>query len=255
MYLVDYHTHPYGHGDEIIYNEELLQKFIETAVKNEIKELGFSDHDEFSEVIDWEVLNKIINSSPIPVKKALEFDYIPGREEEIRKKIERYNLDYAIGSVHFIDGWGFDNPLYKEEYRKNDIDQIYLRYYELLNEAVKSNLFNIVGHFDLIKIFGYRPEKTDLLSIIRPILKEIKKAEMVIEINTNGLNKPVQEVYPAKFILEEAFQLKIPITFSSDAHIPERVGENIALYASLVKEIGYKELAIFTGRVLDFKRI
>ena len=42
MYLVDYHTHPYGHGDEIIYNEELLQKFIETAVKNEIR-LGFSD--------------------------------------------------------------------------------------------------------------------------------------------------------------------------------------------------------------------
>ena len=33
MYLVDYHTHPYAHGDKIIYNEELLQKFIRNCSK------------------------------------------------------------------------------------------------------------------------------------------------------------------------------------------------------------------------------
>lgn len=254
MYLVDYHTHPYSHGESKC-NKEHLQKFIDTAVKNGIRELGFSDHDQFSEEIDWELLDTIISSSSIPVKKALEFDYIPGREEEIRRKIECYKLDYAIGSVHFIDGWGFDNPSYKEEYEKRDIDQVYLRYYELLNEAIRSNLFNIIAHFDLIKIFNYLPVKIDLVSIIKPILKEIKKFELVLEINTNGLNKPVMEIYPAKFILEEAFQQKIPITFASDAHSPERVGENIALYAAYVKNIGYRELVTFTAGKMEFKKL
>ncbi|HHU92798.1 MAG TPA: histidinol-phosphatase HisJ family protein [Halanaerobiaceae bacterium] len=255
MYLVDYHTHPYVHGDIIDYNEKHLVKFIDTAIKKGIREIGFTDHDEFSDEIDWQLMNIIKNSSPIPVKIGLEFDYIPGREEEIKSKIEDFKLDYAIGSVHFIDGWGFDNPSNLRDYKDKDIDQLYIRYYEILKELIKSNLFNIIGHFDLIKVFGYRPKNIDLLSIIRPILLEIKRTELVMEINTNGLNKPVQEIYPAKFILEEAYQLKIPITFASDAHSPERVGENIGLYAEYVKSIGYKEVATFAGREMKMKRI
>lgn len=255
MYIVDYHTHPYSHGEIINYGEKHLLQFIEIALKKGIREIGFSDHDQFSEEINWELINSLKSSSPIPIKKGLEFDYIPGREEEIRKTIKRFKLDYSIGSVHYIDEWGFDNPANIKEYQNKDIDQLYISYYELLIRAIKSNLFNIIGHFDLIKVFGYQPEKIDLLSIIKPVLEEMKRAELVLEINTNGLNKPVQEIYPAKFILEEAFQRKIPITFGSDAHSPGRVGENISHYAEYVKNIGYKEVATFSAGKIEFKKL
>src|SRR5690554_4122032 len=116
MYLVDYHTHPYAHGENKDYHKEILQEFIQTGLKRNIQEIGFSDHDNYSNLIDWNTLISVQRSSSIPIKKGLEFDYIPGREEEIENKIARYNLDYSIGSIHYIDGWGFDNPLYISEY-------------------------------------------------------------------------------------------------------------------------------------------
>ena len=255
MHLVDYHLHPYSHGEKNNYGIKLMEDFINYAVKNKIKEIGFSDHDEFSQKLNWESMDYIKKHSPIPLLKGLEFDYIPGREEEITTKISKYELDYSIGSVHYIDGWGFDNPAFIDEYEKRDIDQCYLEYFNNLKKAVNSGLFNIIGHFDLIKVFGYRPVKIKLMEIIKPILKDIKRTDLVLELNTNGLNKPVKEIYPSIEILEMAYQLRIPITFGSDAHQAKRVGENIAKYTALVKKIGYTELAVFNKGQIRFRKL
>lgn len=255
MYLVDYHLHPYSHGEKNNYDIKVMKDFINNAIKNGISEIGFSDHDEFSHKLDWESINYLEKNGYIPVKKGLEFDFIPGREEEISLKIEKHKLDYSIGSVHFIDNWGFDNPAFIEEYKKRDIDQSYLEYFDIVKMAVNSGLFNIIGHFDLIKVFGYRPIKLKIRDIVKPILKDIKKNDLVLEINTNGLNRPAKEIYPSMEILEMAYQLRIPITFGSDAHQASRVGENIAKYAALLKKIGYKEITVFNKGQILFKKI
>ncbi|MEJ6950550.1 histidinol-phosphatase HisJ family protein [Natronospora cellulosivora (SeqCode)] len=257
MYLVDYHTHPYSHGEQYIknnYNEILLKEYINTALDKDIKEIGFSDHDEFIDDISWNLIDEISKNSPIKVLKAIEFDYIPGREELIKKKSKNLNLDYTIGSVHFIDGWGFDNPEFISEYQKKNIDECFERYYELLLMAIESNLFNIIAHFDLIKIFAFKVKnKQKIDNIINKILKKIKNNNLVLELNTNGLNKTIKEIYPSKEIIQKAYQIKIPFTLSSDAHRPNRVGENIEKSARLLKNIGYKEIAVFDKRNLSFK--
>ena len=48
---------------------------------------------------------------------------------------------------------------------------------------------------------------------------------MVIEINSAGLRKPVQEMYPCRQIIEKMFQLGLPVTMGSDAHHPDQVAE------------------------------
>lgn len=255
MYLVDYHLHPYSHGEKKYYNEKLLHGFIEFGLKRGIKEIGFSDHEEYDKKIKWNDIDSLKEKSPVPIRKALEFDYIPGREKEIANKITKYKLDYSIGSVHFIGNWGFDNPSNILDYNNKDIDMCYIKYFDLVKKAIKSNLFNIIGHFDLIKLFGYRPENLDIMDIVKPILRNIKKYDLVLEINTNGLNKPVKEIYPSLEIIERAYQFKIPITFGSDAHQANRVGENIKNYVEVINKIGYKEVAVFEKRQLKFKSL
>lgn len=255
MYLVDYHLHPYSHGETKNYGLKIMENFINYAIKNEIKEIGFSDHDEFSQKLNWEAMDYIKKHSPIPLLKGLEFDYIPGREEEIKNKIIKYELDYSIGSVHYINGWGFDNPTFIDEYKRRDIDQCYLEYFNILKKAVNSGLFNVIGHFDLIKVFGYRPNKIKLMDIVKPILEDIKRTDLVLELNTNGLNKPAKEIYPSIEILEMAYQLRIPITFGSDAHQANRVGENIKKYTALVKKIGYNEFVVFNKGQIRFRKL
>ncbi|MFW6281408.1 MAG: histidinol-phosphatase HisJ family protein [bacterium] len=257
MYLVDYHTHPYSHGEkEIKYNKKLIKNYINIAYKKGIKELGFSDHDEYIKKIKLNLIDELSENSPVKLLKGIEFDYIPGKESYINRKIKKLNLDYAIGSVHFIDGWGFDNPNNIDEYQKRDIDRSYEEYYSIIEKCIESDLFNIVGHLDLIKVFGFKVNNEKKISnIIISILKKIKKYDLVLELNTNGLNKPIKEIYPSEKIIHEAYNLNIPFTLASDAHRAERVGEGIKDYTELLKRIGYKEIAVFENRKISFIEI
>ena len=116
-----------------------------------------------------------------------------------------------------------------------------------LSAIAKTNYFDIVGHLDLIKVFKFLPKK-DIRLIAKDALKEIKKSNMVLEINPAGLRKPIGEPYPSKELLEEAFALDIPITFGSDAHSVEQVGFGYETVIDFVKKIGYKKCVSFDKR-------
>lgn len=255
MYLIDYHTHPHGHGEENlgVNSETVLLKYIEKSRKMGIKELGFSDHDWVIDKIDWKCMEQIKSESKLNIRLGLEVDYKPGREQKIKKMLAELPFDYCIGSVHYIGDWGFDHPDYIDEYNKRDLNQVYRDYYTLVKEAVLSGLFDIVGHLDLIKVFGFKPEGLNILQLIEPVLKVIKETGLVIEINTNGLNKPIKEIYPEEAIIKRAYEMEIPITLGSDAHKPERVGEGLKEIIRLVRNIGYRKLAIFEEREMSFK--
>lgn len=249
MSPVDLHIHPYSHEEDHIknmYSNDYLEEFIAKAREKNVKFLGFSDHDIYINKIDWKGMSDLKNRiNDINLLIGIEFDYLPEKEELIRKKLTNLNLDYSIGSVHHIEDWSFDHPDYQNEYKNRNIIDIYYKYFNLVKEMARSGLFDIVGHLDLIKVFGYRPENKSIINIVEPILQEIKTNSLVIEINTNGLNKPVKEIYPALNILKRAFEYKIPITFGSDAHRPGRVGEGLDKVLKLIKDIGYQEFVVF----------
>jgi histidinol-phosphatase (PHP family) len=81
-----------------------------------------------------------------------------------------------------------------------------------------------------------------------PALKAIKAADMVLEINVAGYRKPCAEPYPSPGLLKAAFELDIPITFSSDAHKPEQVGLFRKEAEKLAKQIGYTKSSYFKKR-------
>jgi len=112
---------------------------------------------------------------------------------------------------------------------------------------VKMGKFDIVGHLDLIKVFKYMP-KQDVRILAKDVLKAIKNSNMVLELNAAGLRKPIGEIYPSPQLLEEAYALGIPITFSSDAHAVDQIGFGYDKTTSLAKEIGYTKAVTFQGR-------
>ena len=71
---------------------------------------------------------------------------------------------------------------------------------------------------------------------------------MVLELNSAGLRKPVGEIYPSRQLLEEAYALDIPITFSSDAHAIDQIGFGYDITTTLAKEVGYTKAVTFQDR-------
>jgi histidinol-phosphatase (PHP family) len=157
------------------------------------------------------------------------------------------DVDYMIGSIHFLGEWGFDNPEFNHEYKNRNIDDIWQEYFDNIEAMAKTGYFDIVGHLDLMKVFNFIPKK-DIRGIAVNALKAIKKSNMVVERNTAGLRKPCKEIYPNPTLLEMAYELDIPITFSSDAHAIGQVGYKYAEAIKLAKNIGYTQAVTFNQR-------
>jgi histidinol-phosphatase (PHP family) len=130
-----------------------------------------------------------------------------------------------------------------EGYGLRDIDDVWVEYFELIGEAADSGLFNILGHLDVVKKFGYRPARS-LDAELDRLVERIARAGVAIEINTAGLHKPAREAYPSPDILRRLREARVPITFGSDAHRPEEVGRDFAHAAALARAAGYDEFAV-----------
>ncbi|WP_458699775.1 histidinol-phosphatase [Sulfurospirillum sp. 1307] len=232
-------------------------QYIQEAIKHKIKYFGFSDHAPmdfdpkyrmpFSQMAEYEkeILHvKELYKNDINILLAYEVDFLEGY---IDNRVINANVDYLIGSVHFIGKWGFDNPEFIGEYKNKDIDKIWEEYFEAIKELAKSRLFHIVGHIDLIKVFNFLPKK-DIKIIAQDAIKEIKKSGMSVEINAAGFRKPINEAYPSKAIMELLSEYDIPITFGSDAHDPKQVGFKKEEIHALAKEFGYSKCSVYINK-------
>ena len=184
----------------------------------------------------------------IDIRLGYEVDYLDGYMD---KRVLEAEVDYLIGSVHFIDGWGFDNPEFIGRYSEVDIDEIWQKYFDTIEEMANSRLFDIVGHLDLIKVFKFMPTK-DIKDIASNALDAIAKSDMAIEINSAGVRKPISEPYPSKELLKMAKDREIPITFGSDAHAIEQVGFARDEAYKLAKSVGYNKAVVFKDREKEY---
>lgn len=197
-----------------------------------------------------QMVEKIQNKykNKIEILLGLEVDFIDTREDLLKKEIFQYPFDYLIGSVHFLGDWGFDNPEFMGEYTKRNIQECWEKYLYSITKMAKSGLFQIVGHFDLLKIFGYIPTQK-CHQYIQKTLEVIKNHEMILEINASGLRKPIQEQYPSVEILTMAKKIGVQITFGSDSHSIEQVGFGYEKCLKIAKDTGYSQAVYFKNKV------
>jgi histidinol-phosphatase (PHP family) len=115
---------------------------------------------------------------------------------------------------------------------------------------VQSGKFNIIGHFDLPKKFGYYPSSMDKINkLILEVFSVASEKNMVIELNTSGLRKPVKEIYPSLEILKLARKCNLMITLGSDSHAPSEVAANFADAVNLAKSAGYTHICSFEKKM------
>jgi histidinol-phosphatase (PHP family) len=237
-------------------------EYARRAVELGFKEIGFSDHspmrqDNFD---DWrmrfdqlsEYVEKVRQAQKdfpqLTIRLALEVDYLPGQEEWIRELAKLHSWDYFIGSVHYVsDSWAVDSPYKLSEWRNRDVWEVWSIYFDRLTTAAESGLFEIIGHADLPKKFGHRPNR-DCTPLYETFLNAAKKHNCALDVNTAGLRKDCKEIYPSRQLLELAFKKGIPITFGSDAHAPEEVGMNFNEAIQLGRSVGYTECLTFNRR-------
>jgi len=265
---VDYHIHTKRCGHAVGEMEE----YVREAKRKGLLEIGFADHipmyffppdkrsaeiamaeEELPEyVADVRALQE--KFAPFPVKLGIEADFTPGMEKELQAMTSRFDFDYVLGSIHFLDGWGYDQSQYMEEYDRRDIAEIYEQYFHTLVQAASSGLFDSLSHPDLVKKFGFRPAG-DIGHLYERAVKAAAEADICVEVNLAGLRVPVAEIYPAVPFLQLCYKYRVPVTLGSDAHKPEQVGAGFNAAVKMLKAVGYNEVAVFKGRQRSYQKL
>lgn len=255
--LVDYHLHTSRCG----HAEGRLEDYAGKAIEVGLSEIGFSDHFPLLHIED-PTLSMGLDELPtyvseveelrgrfprLEIRLGIEVDYMPETARRLPAFLEAYPFDYVMGSIHFVDGWGFDDPRYMDGYAGRDLHALWSRYFDLLAEAAECGLFDVLAHPDLIKKFGFRPAG-DVSEIYRACLDRVAGAGLAVEVSTAGLRKPVGEIYPGEDFLRLCRERDIPVTLGSDAHAPREVGEDFRKALRLLRRVGYGDLTTFGGR-------
>ncbi|ULO07434.1 histidinol-phosphatase HisJ [Paenibacillus sp. 19GGS1-52] len=264
---IDYHTHHERCGHAVGKLEEYVQRGVELG----LQQLGLSDHlplihvdpatyypemamplYELPRYVEECLTLKERYRGIIELRVGLEADYIEGYEEQIRELLSPYPWDYLIGSVHFLGEWDITDYRQVHGWEGKDVVEVYRRYYDAVQKSALSGLYDIIGHMDVIKRFGYGPQtpedKAEVNKLELETLKAIAESGIAMELNASGLTKPCAEMFPAEHVLQGALTLGIPLTLGSDAHDPLKLGDGLQEARSMLWHTGFRGLAIFEGR-------
>lgn len=238
-----------------------MEDYVRAAIENGMTEICFTDHIPLPDGMDPEHRMKAEEVEPyleriailnrkyreITVLAGIEVDYIEGFESYYKEFLSANYFDIVIMAVHFIKEWVGEQWVFNYEYSPETIPGQYKDYFNAVYKGVKTGLFDVLGHFDLIKRPGFPVMRTNRKDIDR-ILDEVKKKGMSIELNTSGLRKPIGETYPSMNILYMAVERGIPITMASDSHRPEHVGYLFDYWLNRLFSIEGLKLAQYRNR-------
>lgn len=241
--MIDYHLHVVAHDDRPMTVENILE-YCRVARERGICQLGITEHDRYLEKIDLAAFQEARErSGDVELRLGIEIDYVPGNEEAMERVATALPYDYVIGSVHRVDGEEIDIDPGAGIYGR-DTYELYEAYYANVRAAVRSGLFDVIGHPDLIKIFRCFPER-DITPILEETAEAVAESGVVVDVNSAGLRKPVGEIYPSRAFLEMFHERGVPVILSSDAHAPAQVGAGYEESLRLVREVGYRKVTTF----------
>jgi histidinol-phosphatase (PHP family) len=217
----------------------------------------------------------------IDIYCALEADYLTGVSEPFAVTKEKYHLDYLIGGVHLVvnpafrqaqrpkvpesvegptisadEIWFIDGPkweVYDEGLQKffdGDIRRAVRRFFEQSNEMIENEQFDIIAHFDKIKMHNrdryFHEDEPWYRKLALETLDLIREKGLVMEINTRGIyKKRYNGFYPSPWLMEEACKMGVPTIISADAHHFSEISLEFETAEEALRKAGYRSVVNF----------
>lgn len=280
--LISYHGSHSGqfcdHADSFI----TLNEIVRARVEKGFKYFGLSEHMPrdnkkyfYSEEIEKgrtpEIMMRIFGEyvreakrlkekwkEEVEILVGFETDYCdPGYPELVNKIRDEFGIDYIVGSVHHVDGIPIDFD--KETYQKavahsGGLDELFAKYYEHQYDLIRKCKPEVIGHFDLIKIFAEKDFKKSAATekLIERNIKEVISYGGIFEINPRAFEKNLLEPYPGLEILRKIKENGGEITLGDDSHGIDDIGIYFKKAIEFAKQAGLKNLTAFTK---DLKKI
>lgn len=258
--LIDMHTHTINSPD----GNHTADFMAQTAYKNGIKHLAFTDHCE-CDYFDTENYPERVKQSYADISAAkMQFDgkieisrgielaqphYVPELAEEI---INAHNYDVIIGSLHNLRN--MQDFYYMKSFDGYDVEELMSTYFDEIAGMLEWGDFDVLAHITypfryIYNLCGYIEDINKYSEKIDTILKLCAEKDKALEINMGGLKYPINKPSPDVDTIKRYKELggKL-ISVGSDSHYAERIGFGINRAYQIARDAGFKSVAIFKER-------
>ena len=262
MIISDFHTHTDFSSDSLQNPEELILH----ASKIGLKYLAITDHFDNGSAyvpkdkqLDLKKYYQTISSyvefakqNNVELAVGIEMGYVPDKNKQNADIINAYPFDYVINSVHEVNGV---DCYFEEYYQGKERFESYIKYFQaVLSSLDAPYYYSSIGHIGyVIRKAPYKQvqyQYSEFGNILDKILIKIIKQDIILEVNSsiNGLD---DKVIPSLEVIKRYYELGGRlVTFGSDAHSILRLGEKKEHVCKLLKDIGFKSLALVKSRKL-----
>ncbi|MFC4543450.1 PHP domain-containing protein [Halosolutus amylolyticus] len=184
-----------------------------------------------------EALESLRAATDLAIYDGVELDYDPRDEPELESFLEQAGFDYAIGSVHELDGACiFDRSAFadrSESERRDLVDD----YYRKIVSLLEFDAFDVLGHVDAIErtpeLRGYATTEH-----YHRVADALVESSSVLEINAGRVGREYGSFHPEPSFLEILRDRNVRFVPGSDAHRPAELVDRVPLFADRFVEAG-----------------
>ena len=227
--LHNYHTHTFRNHHTIGTERE----YIESAIKNGFRTLGFSEHapyrfpdgyisyfhmfpEDLENYIQTLLALKAEYAGRIEILIGYEAEFYPLFFDDFLRRITQYPVDYLLLGQHFLGNE--QNAPYA--CRRTKDESFFAAYVDQVCEGIRTGAFTYLAHPDLVCFDG--DDATFRRHALR-LCECAAETDTPLEINMLGLWD--HRHYPSERFFKLAGEVGNKVVFGVDAHQPERIVE------------------------------
>lgn len=264
MMLSNLHTHSlYSDG------RNSLEELVEAALEKGFVSLGFSEHapmgfEDGCSIPEEKIGDYLAEVGRLKQKYSGQIELYAGMERDALDILGAPELDYSIGSVHFLrdpKNGQIHTVDHTPELFEAAIDRIgggspeklIKAYFSLMADMLESRCPDILGHLDLFVKLNQGDRFFDenavwYQSACKEIADGIAASGVIVEVNTGGIARGCRSrPYPSAEILKLLLDRHVPVTISSDAHQAKDLDFWFAEAHDLLLDVGYRSIKIMQG--------
>jgi histidinol-phosphatase (PHP family) len=241
-----------------------IDLYAAAAADRGIAEIAITDHVDFDPrypayaFADFGTRERVVREAAerwgdrVAIRFGCELTYERRYEGDVREHLARHRYDFTIGSVHVGPHSPYGTDRIAGFVQGRSLAEIVRPYFEDVEAAAMSGLFDTLGHLDFVKRY-VMPHRTpaDFAAapeLYEPILHALIESGTALEVNTSGLRQAPGETYPAAPVVARFQELGgRAVTAGSDAHRADAFAFGLEEGYRVVAHAGFRRLAFRRG--------
>lgn len=253
---VDYHTHStYSDG-------RFLWSMCGAAEDAGLEGIGFADHCNVSAREDQrrakhalgfnldityerrrDAIETMRDRFDLDVYDAVEMDFDARDAEAIADFLDEADFDYAVGSVHHLEGTNVHVEPYFAKKDEAEREALVDEFYEEAVALLDSELFEVAAHVDLVErnpaLRGFATEDH-----YRAVAEAAERSRTVLELNAGRVLGEYGEFHPGPAFLDVLDEYDVEFVLGSDGHTPGEVRDRKPELEAFVAERGLETVEL-----------